>query len=449
MLGLRRRLLKVVIAVLVLWPLMSKLLYGWSPLDSTYKNFADAFHLRGNEQSTAAKNNDTEIQDNELPAAVHTLWRPPCIEERKNFVYIKTHKTGSETVSAVFRRFGYARNLSFVLPIGDKLLLGWPWPLEPWMYRPSKTSGFNILCEHVIFHEDIIPAMMPSDTVYTTTLREPFGHLRSAFNYFGLGKVMGDNITDKMSAFLKSPQKWDDAYTRRFIVRRPLPPGACIPSNVSVVKNAQASDLGFPVGFPPTPKYRDQTDNETFIQEWIDSIDRRFELVMITEYLFESLVLWRRLMCWTMKDIVFYSINISRYKLGNLTYSDPALMENFREWSNLEFRLYDHFNHSLWQKIAQEGPDFWEEVEIFKDILGQVRSFCSSLPLGKVSNQLWITSSKWNQQLLYTRRDCGIFQRRLYNELKEYYESIPTSEEWKRENDPALRAPAGRKKCFI
>ena len=238
MLGLRRRQLKVIIAVLVLWPLMSKLLYGWSPLDSTYKNFADAFHLRGNEQSTAAKNNDTEIQDNELPAAVHTLWRPPCIEERKNFVYIKTHKTGSETVSAVFRRFGYTRNLSFVLPIEDKLLLGWPWPLEPWMYRPSKTSDFNILCEHVIFHEDIIPAMMPSDTVYTTTLREPFGHLRSAFNYFNLGRHMGDNITDKMSTFLQSPQKWDDIYTRKFIARRPLPPGACIPSNVSVVKNA-------------------------------------------------------------------------------------------------------------------------------------------------------------------------------------------------------------------
>ena len=211
----------------------------------------------------------------------------------------------------------------------------------------------------------------------------------------------------------------------------------------------QASDLGFPVGFPPTPEYRDQTDNETFIQEWTDSIDRRFKLVMITEHLIESLVLWRRLMCWTMKDIVFYSINISKYKLGNLTYSDPALMENFRKWSTLEFRLYDHFNHSLWQKIAQEGPDFWEEVEIFKGILGQVRSFCNSKSLEKVSNKLWITSSKWNQQLLYTRRDCGIFQRRLYNELKEYYESIPTSEEWKRENDPALRAPAGRKKCFI
>ena len=295
--------MKVVIVVLVLWPLMRKLLSGWRPLAAPYENWTDAFHLRGNEQSTHAKDNHTDMPDHELP--VHSLWRRSCTEERKNFVYIKTHKTGSETVSAVFRRFGYARNLSFVLPIRDKLLLGWPWPLEPWMYRPSKTSGFNILCEHVVFHEDIIPAMMPSDTVYTTTLREPFGHLRSAFNFFGLHKLMGDNVTDKMSTLLQSPQKWDDAYKRWFLAKRSPPPDVCVPYNVSVVKNAQASDLGFPVGFPPTPKYRDQTDNETFIQGWIDSIDRRFELVMITEYLFESLVLWRRLMCWTMKDIGF------------------------------------------------------------------------------------------------------------------------------------------------
>ena len=109
---------------------------------------------------------------------------------------------------------------------------------------------------------------------------------------------------------------------------------------------------------------------------------------------------------------------MGKYKSGNLTYSDPALAENFRKWSSLEFRLYDHFNKSLWQKIVQEGPDFWEEVETFKEIVEQVRSFCRSEALGEQTDRLWITSSKWNQQLTYTRRDCGLFSKETVCRLK-------------------------------
>ena len=75
--------------------------------DNTFDVLRNVRGLVQNNSATVQRRSNNDV-----------AWRPPCAEERKNFVYIKTHKTGSETVSAIFRRFGYARNLSFVLPMG-------------------------------------------------------------------------------------------------------------------------------------------------------------------------------------------------------------------------------------------------------------------------------------------------------------------------------------------
>ena len=279
---------------------------------------------------------------------------------------------------------------------------------------------------------------MPSDTVYTTTLREPFAHLRSAFRYFGLARwarIPGDN---PLETFLQSPQKYDDIYTGKYApASSHNPPGQCLPFNVSVVKNGQALDLGFPLGFPPnSTKHRDQTENATFIESWIKSIEKRFHLVMITEYLHESLVLWRRLMCWDLADVIHYSKNVGNYKGVNLTVSERTMMDNFRKWSDLEFRLYDHFNRTLWEKIALEGSDFWEEVDTFNEIQKKVKSFCESKV--RVSNWLLVDATEWNQEVIYSTRDCTA---RLFEDVKTYYDSVEMSEAWNVENGPRMKVP--------
>ena len=46
--------------------------------------------------------------------------------------------------------------------------------------------------------------------------------------------------------------------------------------------------------------YHNYKYNESAILDYIEAIDKRFNLVMITEYLYESLVLLRRLLNWSM-----------------------------------------------------------------------------------------------------------------------------------------------------
>ena len=136
-------------------------------------------------------------------------------------------------------------------------------------------------------YDDItFPALMPHDTVFIASIRLPEYHFRSAFNYFKVAevaKIPGENTTKE---FLKDPHKWDKNYTS-------TKKGRCIPIHVSMVHNAQAFDLGFPMGFPTSRKeYMDQTNNPQEVLRWLEKIKKRFKFMIIVEYINESLVLW-------------------------------------------------------------------------------------------------------------------------------------------------------------
>jgi len=107
---------------------------------------------------------------------------PDCSKQSPvhNFVYLKTHKAASDTLSAMFRRFSYTRNLSAVLTLGAKYNFGWPWDLRQEFHRPSKTGNFNVLFDHCKFTESYMKKIMPPGTVYIGSLRETFSHLKSA-----------------------------------------------------------------------------------------------------------------------------------------------------------------------------------------------------------------------------------------------------------------------------
>ena len=215
--------------------------------------------------------------------------RPPTTHRdtpRINFVYIKTHKCASETLSAIFRRFGHLRNLSFVLPVDTRNNLGWPEPLDKGMFRPSKTGGYNILCEHTILTLPLMTDIMPKDTAFVTSIREPMEHLKSAFNYFHLRPICGINSRRALPEYLRHLDEYDYVYKARNNSRR----YGCIPAGLSVTRNSMAFDLGFPIGFANGTT--DQTNNDTFIEEWIIMLDGLFDMVLIVEYFYESLVCW-------------------------------------------------------------------------------------------------------------------------------------------------------------
>ena len=359
---------------------------------------------------------------NVLLSAKHDLWLQSrhganCFnkKEQRNFVYLKTHKTGSETLSAIFRRFGYVRNLSFVLPVRKNLLLGWPLQLHPKWYRPKKTEQFNVLCEHSVLNFSIFESLMPNDTYYITSVREPFERFISAFNYFHIDKYsLISNASKPMEKFLSNPDYYDHIY-KTYCERANV---LCFPS---VVRNAMAFDLGFKTGYPMGTE--DWTYNSQATDKWLHELDRKINFVLVTNYIDESLVLLRRKMCWSTKDIIYQSRNIRPHKYRNHSLSrDYANI--YRQWNAVDERLYEHFLAKLKMEMSLEGDSFWREVAYFKSVQTDMLNFCSkSNGLTNATLRIAAFEEMEDQSFEITVADCSRFSSKLSQEILSFYDN--------------------------
>ena len=101
-------------------------------------------------------------------------------------------------------------------------------------------------------------------------------------------------------------------------------------------------------GFNP-----DLTD-ATEIENAIVKIEPEFNLVMITEYIDESLILMKHELDLDLEDISSFAKNV----VANHTKTVPeGLRQKVYQWQNLDTVLYNYFNKTLWQKIDKFGAE--------------------------------------------------------------------------------------------
>ena len=315
----------------------------------------------------------------DIPLVVH---RPPvCERERVNIVFVKTHKCATSTTFFLLHWVCKRRNLSFVLPRPHHYTLCYPYPFKTNCFRPPK-KPFNIMCHHVVFNEDVISRIMPSDSVYVTNIREPFDRMKSAFNFYSVREWLSvpNTTTDPLSVYLRDIPKCENEAMH-------TSPGNkhfknCM-GTFSFTHNTLAFELGLPTGFHVGTT--DQTNNATYIRHWIEALQHRFSLVMIVEYYNESLVLLRRLMCWKLIDLLYIKRNVKTYT-NNDAHIDQTLVNN-------------HFNKTLWRRIAEEPDDFRDELSHFNALLSDVAEFCRKT---KHDDVRLYHSSKWNAAFVIT-----------------------------------------------
>lgn len=349
------------------------------------------------------------------------LSRPPaCERERVNIVFVKTHKCATTTTVHMLLLFCLRRNLTFVLPHPYHHTLCYPHHLEPRCHRPPKTTPFNIMCQHVVYNEDVMTQIMPPDTVYVTSIREPFARMKSAFYYYRVYRraLIPTKPNEPLIEYLRDIPKYEAMYTstdnHKYYTK-----AECMRS-LSLTHNHMAFDLGLPNGFHvDTP---DQTKNATYIRRWIDALQRRLSLVMIVEYYNESLVLLRRLMCWKLPDLLYIRTNINKHNDAKAEHIDQSLVDNFKQYNKPEYMLYNHFNRTLWRRIAEQPDDFWDELNEFERLLKEKTEFCQQAKDGDV---LSFQSSKWNDEFVLTVAECGHMKSGAYMDLVRNYNQNP------------------------
>ena len=119
---------------------------------------------------------------------------------------------------------------------------------------------------------------------------------------------------------------------------------------------------------------QENIQNMKLVESYIDKMEREFDLVMITEYFDESLILLKRLLCLEFQDIVYIKLRSKKKKIN----FGKEVEKNILTWNRADAILYDHFNKTFWRKVREVGPSFDEELKTFRGINQEYQESCKS-----------------------------------------------------------------------
>ncbi|CAH1258206.1 GAL3ST1 [Branchiostoma lanceolatum] len=314
-----------------------------------------------------------------------------CIPRRK-YVFIATHKTGTVTTSNIFQRYAINHKLAVLIPTsGNPISWGIPPDEKDYIHTPDEQ--YDALWNHLRYNKTWLRSKFPANTAYISIIRDPFNQMNSAMNYYYLQKILKiPDVSDPVIEFLMDPWKYKNRSEVHF--------DFC---NITwdPTRNFMSFDLGYPA---------EGADDEGRARRYISELEADFTLIMLLEYLDESLVLLRRLMCWEMQDVLYVTKN-------NRTYSHKKLIpskeqtSNLRKWKAVDYLLYDTFNTSLWRKIAEQGVGFHEEVYYFREVNKNVNTYCQERQQG--APNLTVVASKWTPQFEVDAKFCRVILSRV------------------------------------
>ena len=136
-------------------------------------------------------------------------------------------------------------------------------------------------------------------------------------------------------------------------------------------------------------------DNETAVGKKIRELHAEFDLVMLTEYFDESLLLLRKLLCWQMSDVVY--VAKAKRALNYRSEINDHLRSQIRSWNRADVMLYEHFNQTFWQKVRDYGPDFPRDLALFRRKLSEASNSClNTSRINTSDRRVEITSLKDN-----------------------------------------------------
>ncbi|KAM9717939.1 galactose-3-O-sulfotransferase 3 [Menidia menidia] len=256
--------------------------------------------------------------------------RPPK-PKHTNVVFLKTHKTASTTTQNLLFRFAERYNLTVALPVqacGHQFC--YPSSFRAQLVHPH-TLPANLLTSHTRFNRSALRRLMPNDTVYITILREPAAMFESLFAYYSNHCQSFRRVPNgSLEAFLEEPLRYYRPQEKESMYARNT-----LTFDLGGDKDRPAADAGYAAAFAA-------------------EVERSFSLVMISEYFDESLVLLRHLLSWDLEDVVYVRHNMRTE--GSRRSLTQNQRDRIRAWNGVDAHLYDHFNASLWRRIAALGP---------------------------------------------------------------------------------------------
>uniref|UniRef100_A0A3B3CXH6 Galactose-3-O-sulfotransferase 2 n=1 Tax=Oryzias melastigma TaxID=30732 RepID=A0A3B3CXH6_ORYME len=323
-----------------------------TPTDLHLRSSLAEKHLQNGNPDFSNEGSFKNISDNTLRTK-RVFTRETC-HPKIHIVFLKTHKTGSSSVLNILYRFGESRNLTFALPVNKQVQLFYPHFFSAHFvegFSSTRVKDFHIMCNHMRFRKPEVAKVMPKDTFYFSILRHPVSMMESIFVYY------------------KSIPAFRKAHSLENFLNTCWKTYSSSETSNQYAHNVLAFDFGLPNNVDP--KDLDQKAGQA-----IAAIEQDFQLVLISDYFEESMVLLKHSLCWSLEDVVSFRLNSrsvrTRHKVS------PETEEQIKRWNALDWRIYLHFNSTFWTKVDRliGRQKMKAEVSQLKSLQAELASTC-------------------------------------------------------------------------
>ena len=248
---------------------------------------------------------------------------------KDKIVFAKTHKTGSTTVQNILLRYGVSRNLTFAFPPGRRHIYTPTANVKVDHLLRHKNVEYDIHAFHGKWNIKVFNKIIPK-AFRVTILREPVSCFESMYSYYRLGRRTNLTVNEfAIQIASKNP-------TRSLRSRHG--------------KDNQLYDLGLSAANLEIPAK---------VDEKVNQLSKEFDLVMMTEFFEESLILLREAMCWSFRDIAYIAKNKRAAKRKRDVTDEASGI--LKEWLWAEFKLYDFFRERFLEKVDDYGKERMEK----------------------------------------------------------------------------------------
>lgn len=221
----------------------------------------------------------------------------------------------------------------------------------------------KIFSTHIRFNKGPINSVFPKRSAkYITIIRNPIDRFKSAWIFYNFQKhhagISNNSHALTSNSFLKSTNALQEIQER------------LTKTKVAFIFNHISNSNLFDMGLE-----QEDIQNMTLVKSYIDIMDREFDLVMITDYFDESLILLKRLLCWEFEDIVYIKLRVTSKRLE----LEEEVKKNILTWNHADVILFDHFNKTFWRNILQAGSTFYEDLKTFRRINQEYEASCETV----------------------------------------------------------------------
>lgn len=301
-----------------------------------------ALGLQLNADSSA--NNDRRI-------ALQLLDETSTCQAKRHIMFHKKHKSASSTLAAILKDWSRKQRLLMAKTPVPAFIGGYPAPFDPNLVQglPRNGTKFDIILHHLRFKQDSLQQVLNDDTIYLTSMRKPLSHFVSTFEFF-YGRFSSHEKMQSKSDKGESLTCWGHPFVD-FLGG----PGRSIHEYVNNAeylydsnvpwhfrgKNFQAYELGIDTDAVHTAPQR---------EEAVEKVKNQFDLIMVTEHYWESLVMMKDLLCMDWYDLYIDSRTVGSYEKPTFTDREKAKFEKFNK---LDEELYQMSNSTFWEKAEQ------------------------------------------------------------------------------------------------